>query len=114
MLLLLGPFVDVEHPRISDGMLDITFERLFRDQVVGRLMSWQQGLQCPCQVVLIPSVRDVHHHPTFPQPAFDFQAAAAVASSGQVSKVLDINILKHHDVALTMLRKQCVLCVCLA
>eukprot|EP00877_Chromochloris_zofingiensis_P003455 jgi/Chrzof1/1310/Cz10g02170.t1 len=101
VLLLLGPFVDVEHPRISDGMLDITFERLFRDQVVGRLMSWQQGLQCPCQVVLIPSVRDVHHHPTFPQPAFDFQAAAAVASSGQLVSLQNPCTLRLDGLALS-------------
>ena len=32
-VLLMGPFVDVEHPSIKDGSLDATFEQVFREQV---------------------------------------------------------------------------------
>ena len=31
--MLLGPFVDAEHPAVSSGALDITFEELFATQV---------------------------------------------------------------------------------
>ncbi len=34
VLLLIGPFVDVEHALISNGSLDITFEELFEIQVL--------------------------------------------------------------------------------
>lgn len=33
VLLLMGPFVDVEHGLISNGSLDVTFEELFETQV---------------------------------------------------------------------------------
>ncbi len=32
-LVLLGPFVDAEHPQVSGGALDVTFEELFATQV---------------------------------------------------------------------------------
>ena len=35
VLLLLGPFVDVEHPAIASGALDVPFEALFQAQVLG-------------------------------------------------------------------------------
>lgn len=69
MLLLMGPFVDVDHPHISSGLSDKTFNRVFQDEVVSRLHTWctyHEGTR----VALMPSVRDVHHHPVFPQPAF--------------------------------------------
>ena len=31
--MLLGPFVDAEHPAISSGALDVTFEELFAMEV---------------------------------------------------------------------------------
>ncbi|WIA13462.1 hypothetical protein OEZ85_007042 [Tetradesmus obliquus] len=74
MLVLLGPFVDVEQPLISGGMIDVTFQQLFQTQVVERLQAWQAALPSPCQVVLLPAVRDAFHDPTFPQPAIDLQA----------------------------------------
>jgi hypothetical protein len=40
-------------------------------QVVERLDAWQSSLAVPCQVVLMPSVRDAFHHPTLPQPAIN-------------------------------------------
>jgi hypothetical protein len=33
VLLLMGPFVDAEHPAIGNGQLDITFDDLFAAQV---------------------------------------------------------------------------------
>jgi hypothetical protein len=65
---LLGPFVDAEQPVVAGGMLNVTFQLLFQTQVLDRLEAWQASLPAPCQVVLLPSVRDVFHHPTFPQP----------------------------------------------
>eukprot|EP00879_Flechtneria_rotunda_P028383 GHRR01030488.1.p1 GENE.GHRR01030488.1~~GHRR01030488.1.p1 ORF type:complete len:500 (+),score=186.87 GHRR01030488.1:628-2127(+) len=73
MLVLFGPFVDVEQPLIAGGMIDITFQEHFKTQVVERLLAWQAALAVPCQVVLLPAVRDAFHHPTFPQPAVNIQ-----------------------------------------
>lgn len=33
VLLLLGPFVDAEHPAVAGGLLPETFDALFREQV---------------------------------------------------------------------------------
>eukprot|EP00775_Hariotina_reticulata_P006992 gene6992-7206_t len=74
LLVLLGPFVDVEQPLIGGGMIDVAYHQLFQTQVIERLQAWQSALPGPCQVVLMPSVRDVFHHPTFPQPAFNLPA----------------------------------------
>jgi hypothetical protein len=43
-------------------------------QVLERLEAWQSSLPVPCQVVLMPAVRDAFHHPTFPQPAVNLMA----------------------------------------
>ncbi len=125
MLVLLGPFVDVEQPAVAGGGLDVTFNSLFvhqvghgcqpgakegaglpcdpcawcaspaphvtavclpttkppgsttptrappRPQVLARISAWQERLPNPCQVVLLPSLRDAHAMPTFPQPPLD-------------------------------------------
>ena len=43
MLLLMGPFVDLEHPEVKDGSLDRTFEQVFRDEV-RYARGWQDTL----------------------------------------------------------------------
>jgi DNA polymerase alpha subunit B len=37
VLLLLGPFVDVENPSVAGGMMDVTFQQLFQQQVGARV-----------------------------------------------------------------------------
>ena len=65
VLVLCGPFVDRDHPIIRKGMVDIDFEELF--QICCESF---QKLPKETKAVLIPSVRDVHHDPVYPQPAF--------------------------------------------
>ncbi len=36
-ILLLGPFVDSEHPSISSGMLDTSYDAVYREAVLARL-----------------------------------------------------------------------------
>jgi hypothetical protein len=43
-------------------------------QVLERVEAWQASLPGPCQVVLMPAVRDAFHHPTLPQPAINLLA----------------------------------------
>ncbi|CAL8467288.1 g6825 [Coccomyxa elongata] len=69
ILLLIGPFVDVEHTLISSGSLDITFEELFETQVLDRLRDFAEANPAT-QVLLMPSGRDAHADPLFPQAAF--------------------------------------------
>lgn len=46
-----------------------------------RLEVWQASLPVPCQVLLMPAVRDAYHHPTFPQPAVNLMAQDQVGAS---------------------------------
>ncbi|KAF8059983.1 POLA2 [Scenedesmus sp. PABB004] len=80
MLVLLGPFVDVEAPLIGGGLVDVTFEQLFRDKVVAQLQAWQQSIAAVCRVVLVPAVRDAFQAPTFPQPAIALPADQQLVS----------------------------------
>ena len=46
-VMLMGPFVDVEHPSVKDGSLDVTFEQLFREQVCACFRASVCGGRCP-------------------------------------------------------------------
>ncbi|RPA79179.1 DNA polymerase alpha/primase associated subunit [Ascobolus immersus RN42] len=73
VLLMIGPFVDIEHPLISTGDFDLedpeeepTLEGLFREKVSKQLKRLQHTL-----IILIPSPRDaISKHVSFPQEAF--------------------------------------------
>lgn len=68
-LVLLGPFVDQDHPSIGDGLLDATFEDVFVLKVVDEIEKLQDKI--PIKVAMMPSIRDVHHDVAFPQKAFE-------------------------------------------
>lgn len=67
VLLLLGPFVDQDHPSISKGTIDITFDDIFDIKVMDEIRTFQE--KCSTKVLMMPSVRDVHHDVAFPQSA---------------------------------------------
>ena len=69
-LVLVGPFVDQDHPSISDGMLDATFEDVFALKVVDEIEKLQEKVPT-MKVAMMPSIRDVHHDVAFPQRAFE-------------------------------------------
>ncbi|KJE90464.1 hypothetical protein CAOG_01774 [Capsaspora owczarzaki ATCC 30864] len=69
VLILMGPFVDEQHPGVAAGELDVTFEDLFREAVndtVHKLLNSYSGLH----IVIVPSLRDVVHDKIMPQPPF--------------------------------------------
>lgn len=66
-LIMFGPFVNIEHPAVLSGRLQKTFADVFLDHVYAKIESFAH--QNPdIKVVLIPSPKDVHHDPCFPQP----------------------------------------------
>lgn len=79
-IILLGPFLDAEHPHIRSGDFDLpphltspdqaTLSDLFRHFVSSALQSFAQRLPT-CNIILVPSLRDAHHHhAAFPQDRF--------------------------------------------
>lgn len=65
--ILMGPFVDCKNGEIEGGKLTITYEELFKGHME-RIASATQSLQC--QVVILPSQRDIHHDCVYPQMPF--------------------------------------------
>jgi DNA polymerase alpha subunit B len=79
-VILVGPFLDAEHPMIRTGDFDIpphltnpdqaTMTDLFRHHISSALQSFTQRVPT-CNVILVPSLRDAHHrHAVFPQDKY--------------------------------------------
>ncbi|KAI7998262.1 ABC transporter C family member 3 [Camellia lanceoleosa] len=75
LLLLLGPFIDSEHPEIKKGAVNRTFDEIFRLEILGRLQDYVEYMGSAARVILVPSIRDANHDFVFPQLAFDIQQA---------------------------------------
>ncbi|XP_043581631.1 DNA polymerase alpha subunit B [Bombus pyrosoma] len=67
MLILVGPFVEYTHPEIKKCSLKETFQDFF-DTLLTKILQYLQGKST--RIILVPSNRDVHHHPVFPTPEF--------------------------------------------
>ncbi|VVB14842.1 unnamed protein product [Arabis nemorensis] len=70
LLVLLGPFVDSEHPEIKKGAVDATFNEIFQVEVLKKLQDYVEFMGSEVRVVLVPSIRDANHDFIFPQPPF--------------------------------------------
>ncbi|KAI9170464.1 hypothetical protein LWI28_028412 [Acer negundo] len=71
LLILLGPFVDSEHPQIKKGTVDMSYDEIFRLEVLRKLQDHVEYLGSEVRVILVPSIRDANHDFVFPQPAFE-------------------------------------------
>ncbi|XP_048318477.1 uncharacterized protein LOC107428341 [Ziziphus jujuba] len=71
LLILLGPFVDSEHPEIKRGTVDQSFDEIFHQEIIRRLQDYVEYIGSHARVILVPSIRDANHDFVFPQPAFD-------------------------------------------
>lgn len=70
VILLLGPFVSSEHPKVKKGAIQSLPEEIFRDQVIHRLENVLETCQ-HTRVLIVPHATDmIHPYCLFPQPAF--------------------------------------------
>nr|CAH8831740.1 unnamed protein product [Trichobilharzia regenti] len=67
VLILLGPFVDSEHPSIQ-SYYETTYEELFQSRV-NSISEWCNHLSV--KLVIVSSWRELHHHPVYPTPPID-------------------------------------------
>lgn len=65
--LLLGPFVDAKHEQIEKAQVTETFDAIFT-RCVESIVDGTKSVGC--QLVFVPSQRDVHQHFIYPQPPF--------------------------------------------
>ncbi|KAE8732081.1 putative amino acid transporter [Hibiscus syriacus] len=70
LLILLGPFIDSEHPQIKKGTVNLSFDDIFQSEVLRMVQDYLEYMGPSTRLVMIPSVRDAHHDFVFPQPAF--------------------------------------------
>jgi len=77
-LLLIGPFVDAEHPQIKQGMTEVGYDDLFHDSILAKLADFhdRQGVK----IILMPSVRDVQHEMVIPQTPIKVPDAMTIES----------------------------------
>uniref|UniRef100_A0A8C5R692 DNA polymerase alpha subunit B n=1 Tax=Leptobrachium leishanense TaxID=445787 RepID=A0A8C5R692_9ANUR len=66
--ILLGPFLDAKHEQIENLQLTVTFEDVFKRCLK---MITEGTRSSGSHLVFVPSYRDVHHHPIYPQPPFN-------------------------------------------
>ncbi|CAN1313480.1 DNA polymerase alpha subunit B [Linum perenne] len=71
LLILLGPFLDSQHPDINKGTVDMSFNDIFRLEIIKRVQDYVEHMGQNARVILVPSTRDANHDFVFPQPAFD-------------------------------------------
>ncbi|CAJ0966934.1 unnamed protein product [Ranitomeya imitator] len=71
--ILLGPFLDSKHQQVENLQLTVTFEEVFKSCLK---MIIEGTRQSGSHLVFVPSVRDVHHDPVYPQPPFSCYDAA--------------------------------------
>lgn len=65
------------------------YHLLQHPQVLARLNAWQERLPSPCQLVLLPSLRDAHAAPVFPQPPLELPPAMDDAACLQNPALFD-------------------------
>ncbi|WVQ77069.1 hypothetical protein IAR50_006752 [Cryptococcus sp. DSM 104548] len=71
VLLLLGPFIDSQHPAIKSGLVTESPTDIFRTQISERLQKVIDA-SSGTVIILVPSVRDVvSRHMAFPQAMMD-------------------------------------------
>ncbi|KAI8367010.1 DNA polymerase alpha/epsilon subunit B-domain-containing protein [Choanephora cucurbitarum] len=70
VVLLMGPFISSQHPRLLSGKIETLPEQLFVEQIGRRLEQLVESLP-QTHVLLMPHQDDIiHMYPLFPQPAF--------------------------------------------
>jgi DNA polymerase alpha subunit B len=83
VLILVGPFVDVNHPQLATGDIklydddgsshDASYEMVFVERIIRDLLNALENdtdNKLPAHIILIPSLNDAHHEYVFPQPPF--------------------------------------------
>lgn len=110
-IILVGPFLDAEHPQIRSGDFDpppnsspdqATMADLFRHHISSALQSFHKRVPT-CNIILVPSLRDAHHHHTaFPQDKFIKKELGLGAAGKMVQCVTNPMTLSMNEMTVGM------------
>lgn len=110
-IILVGPFLDAEHPLIRTGDFDpppnsspdqATLTDLFRHHISSALQAFHKRVPT-CNVILVPSLRDAHHHhAAFPQDKFVKKELGLGAASKMVQCVTNPMTLSMNEMTVGM------------
>ncbi|KAF1921414.1 DNA polymerase alpha subunit B N-terminal-domain-containing protein [Ampelomyces quisqualis] len=110
-IILVGPFLDAEHPQIRTGDFDpppnpdpdqSTMTDLFRHHISSALQSFSKRVPT-CNVILVPSLRDAHHHhAAFPQDKFIKKELGLGAAGKMVQCVTNPMTLSMNEMTVGM------------
>jgi DNA polymerase alpha subunit B len=110
-IILVGPFLDAEHPQIRTGDFDpptnsspdqATMTDLFRHHISSALQSFSKRVPT-CNVILVPSLRDAHHHhAAFPQDKFIKKELGLGAAGKMVQCVTNPMTLSMNEMTVGM------------
>ncbi|KAM7084893.1 DNA polymerase alpha subunit B isoform 3-T3 [Molossus nigricans] len=67
--ILFGPFLDAKHEQVENCLLTSPFEDVFK-QCLRTIIEGTRS--SGSLLVFVPSLRDVHHEPVYPQPPFSY------------------------------------------
>ncbi|XP_019501138.1 PREDICTED: DNA polymerase alpha subunit B isoform X2 [Hipposideros armiger] len=67
--ILFGPFLDTKHDQVENCLLTSPFEDVFK-QCLRTIIEGTRS--SGSHLVFVPSLRDVHHEPVYPQPPFSY------------------------------------------
>lgn len=105
LLVLLGPFIDSEHPDIKKGTVDRDFDEIFRLEVLRKLEDYVESMGSTVRVLLVPSIRDANHDFVFPQPAFDISQPQVQIASLTNPGIFEANEVKVGCCTLDVLKQ---------
>ncbi|KAL5114130.1 DNA-directed DNA polymerase alpha subunit pol12 [Pleosporales sp. CAS-2024a] len=110
-IILVGPFLDAEHAQIRTGDFDpppncspdqATMTDLFRHHISTALQSFLKRVPT-CNVILVPSLRDAHHHhAAFPQDKFIKKELGLGAAGKMVQCVTNPMTLSMNEMTVAM------------
>jgi DNA polymerase alpha subunit B len=110
-IILTGPFLDAEHPAIRTGDFEAppnvspdqaTMTDLFRHHVSSALQAFSKRVPT-CNVILVPSLRDAHHHhAAFPQDKFIKKELGLGAAGKMVQCVTNPMTLSMNEMTVGM------------
>ncbi|XP_006860999.1 PREDICTED: DNA polymerase alpha subunit B [Chrysochloris asiatica] len=67
--ILFGPFLDAKHEQVENCLLTSPFEDVFK-QCLRTIIEGTRS--SGSHLIFVPSLRDVHHEPVYPQPPFSY------------------------------------------